>query len=332
MLRMKVRAGIRLLFALVVATCLAEVAWWIYFHYRETGRLAAADRALQQGDVPGALAALGANADHSLTEEAHRRLVMFTSEGIALGILVLIGVVFFYLAMLRERRLRQAQERFLTGATHALKTPLATIRLGIESLQDTRTPAERRERYLRAMATEVDRLDRDVGNVLAAAQVGTSRVGLHRSTGDLQQDLSSALTRLQARSEAAHTTIRCDAQSAFVDRDPQAIGMVLENLLDNAIKYSPNGGTIDVSLRASAATAEVRVRDEGIGMDKEEQELVFERFYRGQARQNVGGTGLGLYLARELVLAHGGTIEATSGGPGKGSEFIVRLPLKAGRT
>jgi len=319
-------SALHAIFAAMVVLCLGEIAWWIIFHWREAGRLEEAGRALVGHDIEGAARALGADSSAGLAGEAHRRLVMFVSEGAALGLAVLVGILILYWTVQRERRALAAQERFVAGATHAWRTPLTTLRLGLESLQADRVPDSKRERYLRAMLAEIDRLERDVGNLLAAAKADRSdKRG--REHGDLRTDLERAISTLGARAEAAGVAIAIETDAAPVQRDPEAIALTLQNLLDNAIKYSARGGRIAVSLRARSGIAELRIRDEGVGMTRDDLKDCFTRFVRGSAKEHAGGSGLGLWVAKETLEAHGGTLEAHSDGPGKGSELVARLPL-----
>jgi signal transduction histidine kinase len=316
-----------IVFGVVVVICLAQVAWWIGFQVRESVRLERAAEQLEAGHIDGALRALNATYPGELAEEARSRRAMFASEGAALGILVLVGVVFFYTALLRERRMRANQQRFLTGATHELKTPLTTIRLGLESLERGTLPDERRSAYLRGMVREIDRLERGLTNILTAA--GLEHAGNRpREVGDLADDLRRALDAFHERCVTAEIRCRAETLEACpVRRDAAAMRIVLHNLLDNAVKFTPSGGEIDVALRAVGGQARLEVRDDGCGIAREDLERIFERFQRGEGPEHVGGTGLGLALVKEIVEAHGGRVAARSEGRGKGATFTLSLPL-----
>jgi signal transduction histidine kinase len=224
---------------------------------------------------------------------------MFVSEGAVLSVLVLVGVVVFFSAMVRERRRQRTQERFLTGATHALKTPLATIRLGLESLHAGSLPAGKQDSYITAMIREVSRLERDIDNLLATAALGAVHRSLHLGP----------------------------IAAARVQRDPDAMQTVLRNLLDNAAKYSRRGDAVTVRLHDLGTSVRLTIADTGTGMTQDEVEHAFERCYRGIGKDHLGGAGLGLYLVRELVHAHGGEVVARSAGPDRGSELELTLPV-----
>ncbi len=324
---MNARMRLGLAFGLLVGLCLAQIAWWIVFQIGETGRLEHAGAALAHGDVPGALAVFEVGSGGELIAEAQRRRTMFTWEGATLGTAITLGVVFFYIALLRERRVRLDQHRFLTGATHELKTPLTTVRLGLESLRLDTLPAERRLGYVDGMLREVDRLERGLTNILAAAGLESTR-DRPRLPGDLAEDLRRALEGFRERFRAADLTVQFDdPASCPIDRDEVAMRLVLHNLLDNAVKYTGQGGRIDIALTRISDTARLTVTDTGCGIPRDQLARIFERFHRA-GPEHIGGTGLGLALVKEIVEAHGGAVHAESHGPCTGSRFTVDLPLR----
>lgn len=324
------RSPSTILFALVLAFALTLVGWWALFQTRECQRLAAASAELTANDADAAARALGADNAAALADLARRRRTMFLSEASVFALILGLGGVLYLAATRSEARMRANQDRFLAGATHELKTPLATLRLLLESLRDERVPAEKRDRYLATGLMEVERLERDLTNLLTVA--GLRSVGriLHREAGDLGEDVGTAAAAMASRAEAAGITLQIDTAGPVpVVRDPDAMQLVLRNLLDNAVKYSDRGATVDVALRREGDAAVLTVADQGRGMDADELGQVFMPFYRGDG-QSSGGAGLGLHLVRELVTAHGGTVAAASPGPGRGAVFTVRLPAKGG--
>jgi signal transduction histidine kinase len=313
-------------FGLLVVLCLGQVAWWMVFQIREGDRLKAAGEALARDDMAGALEVFGVESGGALVLEAQRRQVMFAWEGATLGMLVLLGVVLLAAALVREQRIRRDQHRFLTGATHELKTPLATIRLGLESLDRDSLPAERRAHYLGGMMRQVDRLERGLSNVLAAASLESRGIQSHRVPGDFADDVRRAVQDIADRCAAADITCEItECQPAPVERDLASMRLVLQNLLDNAIKFTPEGGRIEVALKPFGDRVRLTVTDSGCGIPTGELHRIFERFHRA-GPDHIGGTGLGLALVREIVHAHGGAVRAESLGENRGSRFTVDLP------
>ncbi|MHC5062345.1 MAG: sensor histidine kinase [Planctomycetota bacterium] len=320
---MKPRLWSSAIFGLVVATCLAQVAWWIIFQVNATETTEEVARLLEAGLVSEALDELDAGG-------AKGRRFMFITEGATLGILVLVGIIFFYAAMIRERRLRQDHRRFLQGATHELKSPLATLRIGLESLISGRMPSDKQGKYLDGMIRELERLETGLNNILTAAGIDGGPV-LHMSEGDLASDLIVVTDRLDSRFRSAGVQLQLQPlEPCPVERDRAVMGLIIHSLLDNAVKFCAEGDQVVVSLEKQADQAVLRIKDSGAGIDREDLPQIFDRFYRGSNSPHVGGTGLGLYLARELVGAHGGRVEASSQGKGRGSEFIMSLPIKRG--
>ncbi len=259
-----------ILFAIIVVFAVGLVTWWSYFQYRDSRSLERASQLLSEGRIDDAALALGADDASSLGELARRRQFMFMSEGIAFGLLLVLGAALFCAAMLRETRMRRDQDRFLTGATHELKTPLATIRLGLESLQGGRMPKEKQEQYLHNMIVEVDRLEKGVTNLLTAAGLRTADRSLRREPADLAEDVREAVQALQERGISAGISVQAfELESAEVARDREAMRLILHNLLDNALKYSSKGGLVDIVLKNTGDEAILQVTDTGRGMNPE---------------------------------------------------------------
>lgn len=316
-----------MIFTLVVLFGLAQVTWWTYFQLREAKLLDQVVQQLHSGQTKQALDTLGAG-DRSQAEATSSRRRMFLSEGIALSVVMMLGSALVYRALVRERRNRQDQTRFLTGATHELKTPLASIRLGLETIADHRLDNGQQQRYLELMLRETDRLERGVSNILTAAGLRDSRV-VERRPGNFGEDCRTVLDEFAPRFAAAGVTLAAGAiEDAPVERDPEAIRHVLRNLLDNALKFTPEGGRVDVNLRVEGGQAILTVHDNGPGMAPDVLDRATEEFYRGPNSTNHGGTGLGLYLVRSLLAVHNGQLELSSAGVGYGLQARASLPVR----
>lgn len=324
------RSPSSILFTLILCLSFALVVWWTIFQVHASGELEAAGHRLVAGDTEGAARALGAANAHGLLVLANTRFWMFCSEGIVFGMILLASGWLYAASERRETQLQMAQDRFLAAATHELKTPLATIVLLLESLRDDRLPADKRARYLQNGLLEAERLERGLNNVLTAAGLRTTARQSAPQLGDLAIDVRTAVEAMQPRAAVAEVTLQTELPATLpMARDPEAVQLVLRNLLDNAVKYSPAGSTVTVTLSRGQGEALIRVRDQGRGLDDQELGNAFRPFWRGSDLAS-GGTGLGLHLVRELVLAHGGSVGADSAGRGRGAEFTVRLPIRGG--
>jgi signal transduction histidine kinase len=319
-----------LLFAAILLLSFALVVWWTIFQVQTSRELEAAGAQLAAGQIDAAAQALGATDALGLQQLGRRRVWMFGSEGLVFAVILLVAGWLYLASERREAAAQAAQDRFLAAATHELKTPLATITLLLESLRDERLPAAKRARYLANGLGEAERLERGLTNVLTAAGLRTTAGRSVLEQGDLAADVRSAVAAMQPRASAAGIELRTEMPAELpLSRDAAAVQLVLRNLLDNAVKYSPAGSAVSVQLDTEGADARIRVVDTGRGMDAHELAQAFRPFWRGSDAAS-GGTGLGLHLVRELVHAHGGSVQADSRGRGQGAAFTVRLPRRGG--
>ena len=226
--------------------------------------------------------------------------------------------------------LERARGDFVTTASHELRTPLTAIYGGVQTLleREDELSREQRERLMRVIEQESAHLSEVVDQLLVTAQLDRDSLRLHESTCDVRRLAASVLDAAAARKPKG-ITLALDAPEdlAPISCDAGLLRQVLVNLVENAVKYSPQGGHIDVVLREEVSRIRIDVRDEGLGIPPEEQERIFEKFYRldAQMSRGVGGSGLGLYISREIVTRMGGTLSLQSA-PGTGSTFTVTLP------
>jgi two-component system sensor histidine kinase SenX3 len=254
--------------------------------------------------------------------------------GVLLFAILIAGVVINTVFLVREVRRNERQDSFLNAVTHELKTPIASIRLYLETLQRHPGDEQQRQRFYGIMREDTDRLLATVETVLKAGELGQrsrvhqrTRVELHPLVADC---IATVLLRHHLQPE--HITL-ADVPGhvrLFVLANLEDLRTAILNLLDNAIKYSPNGVHITCRLGIERYTWVVlSVTDTGLGMLPRELKRVFKRFYRAPSLDQVKikGTGLGLFLVRTIARQHGGTISAISEGPGKGTTFTLKLPL-----
>jgi hypothetical protein len=208
---------------------------------------------------------------------------------------------------------------------------LASIRLFIETLELRDTPPEKRARFLANMRGDVDRLDGLVNNILAVARLDSGRFVVHVDRGDVGRDVAEVVEALG--NDPSQRRVKVDlalpAEPLLARYDLGVLKTVLRNLLDNAAKYGGADQQVRVAVTRQGDWAAIEVRDHGIGLAAEECEKIFQKFYRvgDEMVRQTEGTGLGLYLARELVRQLGGSITAESPGMGKGTSLRVTLPL-----
>ena len=227
--------------------------------------------------------------------------------------------------------LDEARNQFVSNASHELKTPLATIKILVESMmyQDDMDPQLRAE-FLSDIDKEIDRLSSVVGDLLTLVHIDSHKLRLRREMmvfSDTVQETVSRLTPLaKKRRQTIETHIEDDCE---MFADPGKLAQVCYNIIENAIKYTPDGGTITVSLHKSGRDAVLDISDTGVGIPAEDLPHVFDRFYRvDKARsRETGGTGLGLSIVKQIVRLHAGSVTVASE-PGRGTTFTVQLPVK----
>jgi signal transduction histidine kinase len=246
--------------------------------------------------------------------------------------LVIAGVVINTIFLVREIRRNEQHEAFINAVTHELKTPVASMRLYLQTLQKREVDEAKRQEFYGVMLDDSDRLLNTIEQVLRAGQLGARRPHGNRHPIDLTALVSDYVTLARTRHHLAADalTFRTPAGHYEVLGDEDELKAVVSNLVDNAIKYSGSKVRVDVEMEQTAPeTVTLRVRDEGIGISPSEQKRIFKRFYRIPAAKGarVNGTGLGLFIVRSVVKRHGGKVFAESGGPGHGSTFVVQLPV-----
>jgi two-component system, OmpR family, sensor histidine kinase SenX3 len=251
--------------------------------------------------------------------------------GLILLAILIAGVVLNTIFLVREIRRNEQHDAFINAVTHELKTPVASIRLYLETLQQRPVEEAKRQEFYRIMLAENDRLLTTIEQVLRTGRLGASR-GLNLTSFDLNGLVTECLDRLRTihPDPAIHLTFS-PAEPIPMRGDADDVRAALSNLLDNAIKYS--AGPAQVEIRTAIVDgkfAQLRVRDEGAGIAKSELKQIFKRFYRapGALAARVKGTGLGLFIVRSVAQRHGGKAWAESAGPGSGSTFVLQLPLK----
>ena len=241
------------------------------------------------------------------------------------------GVVYALRDVTEEHALESMRSEFVATASHELRTPMTSIAGAGRTLLrlDDELPDDRRRAFLQMIVTESDRLSRIVDQILLASRIDAGRVEVTHEECD---SLAIAGSVIEAAEHRAPETIKLvlDAPNELhrVDCDPDRLRQVLLNLVDNAIKYSPEGGEVRVELTELGEVMRFTVRDQGIGFNPSDADSIFERFHRldPHLTRGIGGTGLGLYICRELVVRMGGRIWADSR-PGAGSAFFFELPL-----
>jgi signal transduction histidine kinase len=253
--------------------------------------------------------------------------------GIIFFLVIITGLVLNTTFLIREIRRNEQHDAFINAVTHELKTPLASIRLYLETLKKRDLDENKRQEFYDVMLADSDRLLQTVEQVLRAGQSGQRRRKLNLRKVDVAELVTECvkLTRVRHNlaAEAVTFTESVNGERPLVKADAEELRVAISNLLDNAVKYSGKGVQISVEVAAlDPKKVAVRIEDKGIGIPSAQLKRIFKRFYRvpGRVMARFKGTGLGLFIVSSVVERHGGKVFAESEGQGQGSRFTIELP------
>lgn len=277
-------------------------------------------------------------AAEELAEAVERRRLVEMGLVLLASLVTILGLIVIVIAAARERKLAMAKSEFVANVSHELKTPLALVRMFSELLLSGRAPAEKQEQYLQIIVSESERLTGLIDNVLDFARVERGRASYEFREADLLDTAQRAVEVHRGRAERQGVALAVETLplgnphrfTAVIDE--RAIEIALINLMDNALKYAPEGKVVTVRLREEARRYLIEVIDQGAGIGQEERRRIFERFVRGTTRaaqEIVRGSGIGLSLVQQIAEAHGGRAwvedgEGPGGRPGARFCFSVR--------
>jgi len=260
------------------------------------------------------------------------------------GVLLFFGIIFFALIiagmivntsfLVREIRRSEQHDSFINAVTHELKTPVASIRLHLETLQRRDLPESQKQEFYRVMLSDTDRLTETVEQVLRAGRAGDKRAGRERAAVDFRQLVRECMEAARTRHHLSPEALRYEDEATNgsairVLGSDEDLRTAVFNVLDNAIKYS--GEDVDVLVRLHLPDEErilLSVQDHGIGIPADDMKSIFKRFYRVKDRPlaHVKGTGLGLFIVKSIAKKHGGRVFAESAGEGHGATITLELP------
>jgi len=302
------------------------ISWWSVLLFRKNEAFFQAEAQLLQlqyveaEGVEEALAALDAK---------HRRQrAMIIGEGLFLTLSLLAGIYLINKAYRKEVRIARQQQNFLLSITHELRSPVSAIRLSLETLQRNDLPDEKKARVIRGALNEDERLGSLIEKLLMAARMDDNP-GLLNTAIPLQAWLQDLITRFREKCPGHIFRIQLPAEDLTLVADQEALHSILTNVLENAVKYGGSQAEIDVLTAVRQGGVAFSVQDRGPGIPDEEKKAIFEKFYRigSEQTRSSKGTGLGLYIAKRLVDAHGGRIWV-SDRAGGGTIFHIWLPLQ----
>ncbi len=255
------------------------------------------------------------------------------STSFLLVVIVVGSFIYMLSVILRQKKLSEMKNDFISNMTHELKTPISTVSAAVEAMQNfgVLDDAEKTGKYLIISKHELNRLNSMVEKVLDISAYEKNKVTLNKEPLVLSQLLSDTIERFRVRQDANLTIVNECSDTIEIFADRMHIQNLINNLLDNAIKYCDRQPVIYVKCKREGSIAEFRIKDNGIGINKENQKHIFDKFYRvpSDHMHQVKGFGLGLSYVKHVVERHDGTISLNSK-PGQGTEFIIQIPLANG--
>lgn len=248
-------------------------------------------------------------------------------EGLVMLVVILVGVYVIFVYWNRQSKLYARQSNFISQVTHELKSPLASIKLHLETIRLRRPSGEKLDAFVNTMLSDTERLNYLINNLLMAARLEQRRRPGERRQTDVSRLLEEYVEKERSKLPQGGNIVLDAEKGVKLLVDPEEFTMVLRNLFENAMLYSPGSPDITVALKRSNSNIRLTIRDKGRGLDKDELKKVFDMFYRvQQPGENVPGTGLGLYIVDTIIKGYGGSVSVASDGPGLGCVFTIVLP------
>lgn len=262
-----------------------------------------------------------------ITDAQKRKTAQYIGEGSIFFLLIVIGAMFVYHATRRQLMLAQQQQNFMMAVTHELKTPIAITRLNLETLLKRKLEIEKQERLINNTINEADRLNTLCNNILLAAQLDG---GMYRSAKqkiNLSELVKICVENFQTRFSQRHLKTVVN-EGIYLQGEELLLQMLVNNLTDNALKYSPKESAIKITLKQTNNKVELHIADEGIGIPDKEKKKIFEKFYRigDENTRKTKGSGLGLFLCKKIMQDHQGQIFISDNKP-TGSIFTATFPI-----
>jgi two-component system, OmpR family, sensor histidine kinase SenX3 len=249
--------------------------------------------------------------------------------GVLLLMMLIAGVVLNTFFLVREIRRNEQHDAFINAVTHELKTPVASIRLYLETLQSRPVEDATRKEFYKIMLDDSDRLLQTIEQVLRTGRIGSGNRISRLSRFDLSTVVDECVMRARALKQLSPERLTYHGDPLMVLADLDDVRAAISNLIDNAVKYS--GSDVHVAVETAVVNnkyASVQVRDQGPGIPKTELKSIFKRFHRVPGTTaRVPGTGLGLFIVRSVAKRHGGKAWAESEGAGRGSTFVFQVPI-----
>ena len=304
----------------LLAYLIAALAWWFIELWQQNEEMYLFKKELlQQNDPSYELMVI------RITLERDRNNAQYIGEGLMFLLLTLAGAIFVYRATRRQIRFNAQQQNFMMAVTHELKTPIAITKLNLETLSRHQLDQALQKTIIAKTLQETNRLNDLCNNILLSSQLDSGGFMLNKENVNLSQLLQQTVDEFQHRFQTRLISAEIQ-ENLFFQADHLLLQLALNNLVENALKYTPAEKKIGVSLIDNSKNILISISDEGPGIPETEKKKIFEKFYRigEETTRQTKGTGLGLYLTRKIVEDHQGSVFVEDNSP-TGSIFIVRF-------
>lgn len=262
-----------------------------------------------------------------LKNQQKRKTFQYLGEGITFFLLILAGAIFIFRAVRKQLRFGKEQQHFMMALTHELKTPIAVATLNLETLQKRKLEEPQQQKLIQNTLQEANRLNTLCNNMLLSSQIDASNYSITNEDMNLSELVETSIAEYKNRF-SSHQFIKNINENNFIIGDRMLLQIAVNNLIDNAIKYSPKESEILINLFVRNNQTTLQVIDKGKGISQLDKQKIFDKFYRvgNAATKGAKGTGLGLYLTKNIIGKHKGNISVTDNLP-NGSNFEIILPL-----
>jgi two-component system phosphate regulon sensor histidine kinase PhoR len=312
------------LFYILVAYVLVQFAWWGYLMIEQNNEIyqLKSEINLLHHEDPQLVIEKG----NELEKKLHHKWIMIAGEGMVFILLLAFAFMRVRNTFNKEAELAAQQKNFLLSVTHELKSPIASVKLALETLLKRDLEKEKQKELLSNAISDSDRLNKLVENMLLAAKIDNSTFELYKENVNLSEYMEEGIKQT-TQLFSPKQKISLDIQpNIFFDIDKTIFPSIFLNLFENAVKYSPEDSMIKIILKEEGNGVVLSISDEGVGISEEEKQKIFQKFYRvgSEEIRKTKGTGLGLYIVKTLVEKHNGTILVKNNSP-KGTIFEVIL-------
>jgi two-component system, OmpR family, sensor histidine kinase CiaH len=309
-----------LIYWFLLVYIIAALVWWFIALNQQNKQMTIFELQQLNKDQPGY-----AQVVNKIQEDEKSKTAQYIGEGFTFLLLIVAGAVFVYRSVKQQLQFSQEQQNFMMALTHELKTPIAVAKLNLETLQKRKLDEQQQQRLIQTTLQEANRLNSLCNNMLLSSQIEASNFRISTEEINFSQLVKECVQDFIVRFPQRHISPSV-IEDIFLNGDTLLLQMAVNNLIDNAIKYSAKETTIEVLLKEENNNITLQVKDEGKGIADEEKRKVFDKFYRtgNAATKGAKGTGLGLYLTKKIIQNHNGEITVTNNTP-SGCIFTIAL-------